>query len=230
MKKILLILGILFISISNVYAKDNRLYFIEDNDKLYYDSKSFDEKLFMNHTDMLPGEMYTDELILENSSKKTYTLYFKVKERQQSEEADSFLNYIDMNIYLDNELIYSGNIKGINYEDVNLKNAIKLLDIKPNQISNMKVETYLDPSYDNYNNTTNSYIDFEFYSQYDKEEINTNTNEDKDEDIIEKNEVQLIQPKTGDNIYIYVALLIMSLFILIFIYYKQRVNQKTSRK
>lgn len=230
MKKLLLILGILFISISNVYAKDNRLYFIEDNDKLYYDSKSFDEELFMNHTDMLPGEMYTDELILENSSKKTYTLYFKVKERQQSEEADSFLNYIDMNIYLDNELIYSGNIKGINYEDVNLKNAIKLLDIKPNQISNMKVETYLDPSYDNYNNTTNSYIDFEFYSQYDKEEINTNTSEDKDEDIIEKNEVQLIQPKTGDNIYIYVALLIMSLFILIFIYYKQRVNQKTSRK
>lgn len=230
MKKILLLIGILFISISNVYAKDNRLYFIEDNDKLYYDSKSFDEELFMNHTDMLPGEIYTDELILENSSKKTYTLYFKIKERQQSEEADSFLNYIDMNIYLDNELIYSGNIKGNNYEDVNLKNAIKLLDIKPNQISNMKVETYLDPSYDNYNNTTNSYIDFEFYSQYDKEEINTNTNEDKDEDIIEKNEVQLIQPKTGDNIYIYVALLIMSLFILIFIYYKQRVNQKTSRK
>ena len=199
MKKILLLIGILFISISNVYAKDNRLYFIEDNDKLYYDSKSFDEELFMNHTDMLPGEIYTDELILENSSKKTYTLYFKIKERQQSEEADSFLNYIDMNIYLDNELIYSGNIKGNNYEDVNLKNAIKLLDIKPNQISNMKVETYLDTSYDNYNNTTNSYIDFEFYSQYDKDEV-----------IVEKNEVQLIQPKTGDNIYLYVGLLIIS--------------------
>lgn len=219
MKKILLLIGILFISISNVYAKDNRLYFIEDNDKLYYDSKSFDEELFMNHTDMLPGEIYTDELILENSSKKTYTLYFKIKERQQSEEADSFLNYIDMNIYLDNELIYSGNIKGNNYEDVNLKNAIKLLDIKPNQISNMKVETYLDTSYDNYNNTTNSYIDFEFYSQYDKDEV-----------IVEKNEVQLIQPKTGDNIYLYVGLLIISTLTFIIIYYKQRVNKKTSRK
>lgn len=219
MKKILLLIGILFISISNVYAKDNRLYFIEDNDKLYYDSKSFDEELFMNHTDMLPGEIYTDELILENSSKKTYTLYFKIKERQQSEEADSFLNYIDMNIYLDNELIYSGNIKGNNYEDVNLKNAIKLLDIKPNQISNMKVETYLDTSYDNYNNTTNSYIDFEFYSQYDKDEV-----------IVEKNEVQLIQPKTGDNIYLYVGLLIISTLTFIILYYKQRVNKKTSRK
>ena len=219
MKKILLLIGILFISISNVYAKDNRLYFIEDNDKLYYDSKSFDEELFMNHTDMLPGEIYTDELILENSSKKTYTLYFKIKERQQSEEADSFLNYIDMNIYLDNELIYSGNIKGNNYEDVNLKNAIKLLDIKPNQISNMKVETYLDTSYDNYNNTTNSYIDFEFYSQYDKDEV-----------IVEKNEVQLIQPKTGDNIYLYVGLLIISTLTFIILYYKQRVNKETSRK
>ncbi len=219
MKKILLLIGILFISISNVYAKDNRLYFIEDNDKLYYDSKSFDEELFMNHIDMLPGEIYTDELILENSSKKTYTLYFKIKERQQSEEADSFLNYIDMNIYLDNELIYSGNIKGNNYEDVNLKNAIKLLDIKPNQISNMKVETYLDTSYDNYNNTTNSYIDFEFYSQYDKDEV-----------IVEKNEVQLIQPKTGDNIYLYVGLLIISTLTFIILYYKQRVNKKTSRK
>lgn len=218
MKKILLLIGILFISISNVYAKDNRLYFIEDNDKLYYDSKSFDEELFMNHTDMLPGEIYTDELILENSSKKTYTLYFKIKERKQSEEADSFLNYIDMNIYLDNELIYSGNIKGNNYEDVNLKNAIKLFDIKPNQISNMKVETYLDTSYDNYNNTTNSYIDFEFYSQYDKEEI------------VEKSEVQLIQPKTGDNIYLYVGLLIISTLTFIILYYKQRVNKKTSRK
>lgn len=228
MKKILLLIGILFISISNVYAKDNRLYFIEDNDKLYYDSKSFDEELFMNHTDMLPGEIYTDELILENSSKKTYTLYFKIKERQQSEEADSFLNYIDMNIYLDNELIYSGNIKGNNYEDVNLKNAIKLLDIKPNQISNMKVETYLDTSYDNYNNTTNSYIDFEFYSQYDKEETNINTNDD--EVIVEKSEVQLIQPKTGDNIYLYVGLLIISSLTFIILYYKQRVNKKTSRK
>ena len=74
MKKILLLL-ILLLTIS-VSAKENKLYFVEKDNQIFYESGLYDEKVFMKHTDMVPGSSYTDELLIENGTNKVYKLYF----------------------------------------------------------------------------------------------------------------------------------------------------------
>ena len=69
-----------------VEATSSRLYFTESGDRLYYDGELVDDT-FMYHTDMVPGSNFSDELIIENGTGTTYTLYFKVVPREQSEEA-----------------------------------------------------------------------------------------------------------------------------------------------
>ncbi len=170
MKKILLyILLVLFIT-SPVYAKENRLYFTNSGDRIYYESKLIDEDVFMKHVDMVPGSKYTDELIIENGTKTKYTLFFKVQPREQSELADELLENINMTIYLDDELVYEGKATGLDYEGINLRNAINLGEFDEAKKSKMIVYTNLDEKYSNTDNNEFSYIDWQFYAQYDKSE------------------------------------------------------------
>ena len=84
MKKVLLFLLLLVASFSFVYAKENRLYFTESNNRIYYESRLLNEKVFMKHTDMVPGASYTDELTIENGTNTKYTLYLKAIPRDKS--------------------------------------------------------------------------------------------------------------------------------------------------
>ena len=83
MKKIVLFISFFVFSILSVQAKENKLYFTEENDRLYYESKLIDEDVFMKHIDMTPGENFTDELLIENGTNTKYTLYFKIVPREQ---------------------------------------------------------------------------------------------------------------------------------------------------
>ena len=169
MKKILLCLSLFVLMISPVFAKENRLYFTESGDRLYYESKDFDEDIFLNHTDMIPGDTYEDELIIENGTEQKYTLYFKVEAIEQSEEADELLENIEMRILLDDELVYEGLATGLDYteEGVDLQQAILLGDFNPSRRSKMVVETKLLEDYENVDNNELSKIDWSFYGQYD---------------------------------------------------------------
>ena len=141
MKKIVLFISFFVFSILSVQAKENKLYFTEENDRLYYESKLIDEDVFMKHIDMTPGESFTDEL-LEN---------------------------IIMNIKLDGKEIYNGKATGLDYTEqgVNLQKAILLGDFTPSKNSKMVVETKLKEDYNNTNFHELSYIDWSFYAQYD---------------------------------------------------------------
>lgn len=180
----------------------NRLYFTNNGDRLYYDNEKIDDETFMNHQDMLPGKTYTDELIIENGTDTEYVLYFKVKERDQSEELSEFLDHIEMKIYLDDELIYEGYVKGKDYteEGINLQDAVKLGDAayKKGEEHKLVVETMLE--YD-YNDTTErdvSLIDWQFIAEYEEELIP-------------------ILPNTGDNIITTVIISVVSIMALVFI-------------
>ena len=187
MKKTLLLLIAflsLFLSINLVTAKENKLYFIEKDNKIYYDSSYLGENVFMKHIDMIPGSEYRDELVIENNTNKEYSLYLKVKLKDQSIEADELLDNINMVIYLDDVEIYNGKAKGLDYigNGINLQNAVLLKKFTKKQSSRLKVETSLSNDYSNISNNESSYIDWVFYAEYDNktEEIVDVPNTNKD--------------------------------------------------
>lgn len=169
MKKFVLFISLFALSVLSVQAKENKLYFTEENNRLYYESKLIDEDIFMKHIDMIPGESFTDELLIENGTNTKYTLYFKVVPREQSAEADELLENIIMKIKLDEEIIYEGKATGLDYTEqgIDLQKAILLGDFTPSKNSKMVVETKLSENYDNTELNEFSYIDWSFYAQYD---------------------------------------------------------------
>ncbi|MDE5831082.1 MAG: hypothetical protein K2H53_05640 [Clostridia bacterium] len=175
MKKVLMglifIVGI-FIFSSEVNAS-NKLYFTKSGNRLYYDSGKIDDGAFINHQDMIPGKTFTDELIIENGTKTDYTLYFKIRERNQSEELNEFLDHIEMKIYLDGKLLYEGLVKGLDYteEGISLQQALNLGEYKPHEEHKMVVETTLELEYSDTTERAGSWIDWQFYAVYEDEII-----------------------------------------------------------
>lgn len=169
MKKFVLFISLFALSVLSVQARENKLYFTEENNRLYYESNLIDEDIFMKHIDMTPGESFTDELLIENGTNTKYTLYFKVAPREQSAEADELLENITMKIKLDEEIIYEGKATGLDYTEqgIDLQKAILLGDFTPSKNSKMVVETKLSENYDNTELNEFSYIDWSFYAQYD---------------------------------------------------------------
>lgn len=165
MKKVLLLILLLITINFSVVAKENKLYFTESDDRLYYESELLDSNVFMNHTDMIPGSSYVDELIIENGTKTKYTLYFKLEENNQSSEEKELLEYINIKITLDGKEIYNG--KALDLNDENLSDAILLGEFTKDKVSIMKIETKLDENYSNTNNIYTSKIDWSFYAQFD---------------------------------------------------------------
>lgn len=172
MKKFVLFISLFALCIISVEAKENKLYFTEENNRLYYESKLIDENIFMKHVDMTPGESFTDELIIENGTNTKYTLYFKIVPREQSAEADELLDNIMMKIKLDDNVIYEGKATGLDYTEqgIDLQMAILLGNFAPSRNSKMVVETKLSENYDNTEFNDFSYIDWSFYAQYDDSE------------------------------------------------------------
>ena len=204
MKKVLM--GLVFIVGLFIFSKDvnaaNKLYFTKSGDRLYYNSGKINDETFINHQDMIPGKKYTDELIIENGTKTDYTLYFKINERDQSEELEEFLDHIEMKIYLDGKLMYEGLVKGLDYtkDGINLQRALNLGMCRPNEEHKMVVETTLELEYSDTTEREESWIDWEFYAVYEDEIIP-----------IDKN------PLTIDTIKTIFIIFIISLFAIIMI-------------
>lgn len=169
MKKIILFISLIALTIIPVYAKENKLYFTEKDNRIYYDSILLDEDLFMKHIEMVPGDSYIDELIIENGTNTKYTLYFKVLPREQSAAANELLENIIMKIKLDETIVYEGKATGLDYnsQGVDLQKAILLGEFTPSKSSKMVVETKLSEMYSNVNLNELSYIDWSFYAEYD---------------------------------------------------------------
>lgn len=161
MKKIVLLIITLFTFMSlQVSAKENRLYFTESDDKLYYENELLNEDVFLKHLDMVPGKVFNDELVIENGTNDAYILYFKVIPKEQSSDADLLLDNINIEILLDGKLIYNGPVSGSD-----LQEAIELGKIKAKNSSKMIVKTTLDEDYSNtlFNDLT--YVDWAFSAQ-----------------------------------------------------------------
>ena len=170
MKRGIFLISFLLLMISPVYAKENRLYFTEENNRLYYESGLFDEKVFMKHTDMIPGSSYLDTLKIENGTRTKYTLYMKAVPQENENE---LLEHIEMIITLDGKVIYAGNATGEDFNDqgINLQNAILLGEFQPNQTSTMEVDTKLLENFSKSEVSSTSKVDWAFYASYDNSTI-----------------------------------------------------------
>lgn len=211
MKKLILLIMITVLTVINVNALNNKLYFTEKDDRLYYDSDSFDKSIFMEHYDMVPGKVYVDELTIENKTNTTYNLYLKVVNVEQDELADELIDNIEMQVYLDDALIYDGYARGLDYTDlgVDLQNAILIGEYAKNKESKLVVHTKLSEDYSNINNDSIGKIEWEFYASY------------------EKNTIPIL-PETVDNISKYIILLAGSalMFVFLIIFVLNRKNKK----
>lgn len=192
MKKILFIFLTFFLSINIVLAKENKLSISSSDNKLYYDSNLLDTNTFMKHLDMIPGSTFTDNLIIENETKFNFNLYLKINNRNNNE----LLDYMTMKIYLDDKLVYDGDMigSGLFYENDALNNSFLVGNFSANQLSNLRVVTNLSTDYSNINNNDSLIIDWKFYAET-KDDIN------KKDDIEEETIIEIIPaPITGINI------------------------------
>ena len=238
----LFILGLLLIT--PVYARENRLYVTGSNYKLAYDSKLIDENVFMKHLDMVPGDSYTDDLIIENNSDLSYDLYFKVVPKNMNAAKREFFDNISMKIYLDENLIYDGGVDGLDYQSmgVNLQDSVLLGTFNIGRIANMRVETSLSKDYSNTNFSDDAFIDWTFYANFDGElNPNPDTGPGDDEDDPNKpgpsDVIEILPiPDTGilgGSSTNYIPSIIIGgivLLLIIFYYNKKEYRQKLRRK
>lgn len=161
-------LGAFFCVVASVNAYENTLRFIESDNSIYYDSEKYDDNLFMNHLDMIPGEENEDVLHIENTTDKEFTLYFRVVDKEYTEEEAELIANTTMTIFIDDDIIYDGSIDGENHEDgINLTNAIKIGEYSSGSESDLRVVTKLSEDYTNAQNEAVVEIDWEFYAEYD---------------------------------------------------------------
>lgn len=128
------------------YAKDvKKLYFEQQSGEMVWNNvKGDDGNWFMSFTNMVPGGEYTDQLKIENGSKKTCALYMQVVPIKQDEKKDELLELISMKVLLGTKTLYEGTASGKNYNNGNLRNVIFLGNYKPGEEDQINVELKLD--------------------------------------------------------------------------------------
>lgn len=190
MKKISFLIICLFFMIFNVNAKENKLYFTNDGNRLYYDSELFDEDIFIFNLDMVPGREYVDKLVIKNNTDVKYRLYLKINKKQQEKLSEELLNSIKMQIKLDGNLIYDGFANGADYSKKHkisdLEDSIYIGEYSSNEIGNLEVMTKLIESYNYSDESVITKIQWEFFAQYEDELIliNPDTGVDKSNNLI----------------------------------------------
>lgn len=98
---------------ADICAQEKKVVFDDMGGRFTYET---DSALFMSFLEMIPGEIYTESLYIENKSRTAEVdLYFKIL--PETEEKDgAILDYIFMKIYDGNTPLYDGTAAGQSYE------------------------------------------------------------------------------------------------------------------
>ncbi|MFI3206912.1 MAG: hypothetical protein R3Y33_06665, partial [Clostridia bacterium] len=84
--------------------------------ELLYTPAEPEENWFMSFLNMIPGETYTDSMVISNQSDSTYNIYMQAIIKDTQEEiAEELLDYIQMTVYYNGEILYTGTAKGDDY-------------------------------------------------------------------------------------------------------------------
>lgn len=203
----------------NARGESKKLYFVEEDKVMTWDPvKGDDGNWFMRFLDMIPGVTYTDSLDIENGTSKTYELYLQLLPVYQTEIQDALLKLINMSVYLDGNLLYSGTAMG-SRTDGGIGVLEKLVPIGtyfPGTESEITVILSLDKSVTIEHSNLLTNIDWKFLA-LEKTSVNL------------KEPEEIAPPSTGDafNIVYYVVISAIMLSLLIIILFgkkKKKVN------
>lgn len=161
-----------------------KLLFEENSGKMTYtpyrteDGKHMEDpgNWFMSFTNMAPGGVYKDKLVIENASGKNYRVYMRiVPKTNQTELQDELLKKIAMKVYYKDQLIYDGDVTGYHYSDetgnVDMQGLVPLGSYPKGRREEIRVELQLDPELGLQDDGTYKYadvltkIDWEFMVQ-----------------------------------------------------------------
>lgn len=137
-------------------ASVKKLFFTEKNGIMTYEPYRDESgnieggNWFMSFTNMAPGGVYKDKLLIENNCRsKDFKLYMKIIPRDnQTVLQDELLKKIEMNIYYKDQLLYHGDATGIQMpdsKDVDMQNLVPLGIFRGGEEEEIRVELKLDP-------------------------------------------------------------------------------------
>ena len=201
-----------------VYAKGNKetktLFFEEKNGKMVWNNvRGSDGNWFMSFTNMVPGGDYTDQLKIENGSKKTYDVYMQVLSVQQDQKREELLDLISAKVVRDSEELYEGTASGKDYHQGNLRNVIYIGRYEPNETGTITVNLELNKDIGIEYCDVLTKVDWKFMVT----EVSGQGNTDSDVKEIKA-------PKTGDetDIRVYIAILACAAGIAILVTWKTK--------
>lgn len=199
-----------------------KLYFEKKNGKMVWNNvRGDDGNWFMRFTNMIPGGKYTDQLNIENGSKKTYALYMQVISLQQDEKKDELLELISMKVSLGQKVLYQGTASGKAYNNGNLQKVIYIGTYKPGETEQIHVNLELDK------NVGLEYCDLLTKNDW-KFMVTEVTNPEKPEDHPGKKQI-IHPPKTGDDTNIGLCIAIMGCAVIVMIIVnKKKKNMKNT--
>ncbi|WP_205839039.1 LPXTG cell wall anchor domain-containing protein [Bilifractor porci] len=137
---------LLALYVSPTYADGvKKLYFEQQDGKMVWNNvRGDDGNWFMSFTNMVPGGQYSDQLDIENGSRKIYALYMQVLPVPQDEKKDELLELISMKVTFGAKTLYQGTASGKEYDSGNLRNVIYLGTYQPGKADRIQVELGLD--------------------------------------------------------------------------------------
>lgn len=127
-----------------------------DSGKLIKNSDDF----FKNFPYMMPGDTYSDEVSIENSSSNSIKLYFRSEAEDESELLDKVLLTISTEIEGKREVVYEGNLRA-----VELSKDVILGEIGSNGTGKFKFEISVPAELNNKYSFENSYVKWVFSTE-----------------------------------------------------------------
>lgn len=169
---------------------------------------------FHNIKRAMPGDVYKDEILLSNTTKKAAELFFQTEVSNQTEEQKDLLRKIFLKIFMGQEVLYEGNL----YAE-ELEQKISLGIYEPDKVGKLQFEISIPKELNNAYALRDADVNW-IFSVYEDEE---------DSKIAEDSlEVQKNSVKTGDSspiVMFFVMLGIAGGSLMIAIYLKKKVKK-----
>ncbi|WP_409969930.1 BsaA family SipW-dependent biofilm matrix protein [Bengtsoniella intestinalis] len=130
------------------YSRDDsvtekKLYISQSGGVLTFVPDAPEENWFLSYLNMMPGETYTDTLLIENLNSSTYSLYMQaILKDTQSQLAEELLEYITITVTYNGDVIYQGSADGVDVDDT-LFEVIPLGDYSSGETNQIDVSITL---------------------------------------------------------------------------------------
>ena len=171
MKRFILVVFILFSPLF-VMAKDVKFSLVDYKGNLSYNDRFISSENFIKKLDV-SKQNFSYQMVVENATLQKQKLFLLLESKSQDGSFDDLLDYLSIQVMVDDDLIYDGSASIMNYSNQknDFRDFISLGTFSKKSSHTLKVEMTIDEEY--YPSSTNqfAYIYFSFYTQKNKEYV-----------------------------------------------------------